>query len=99
MQALVSEVRVRVSGQASGRLPWNGRFGFGRASKRQQQVAELQHRPSAARGYPVATTYFRKRHTPGRRRRSCLAPHEIRGLQAPYARPRGPLHHLVVAIY
>jgi len=104
MQALVSEVRVRVSGQASGRLPWNGRLGFGQGSKRQQQVAG-RRAPTSAKyslglpcSYPVATTYFRKRHTPGRRRRSCSAPYEMRGLQAPYARPRGPLHHLVVAI-
>jgi len=104
MQALVSEVRVRVSGQASGRLPWNGRLGFGQGSKRQQQVAG-RRAPTSAKyslglpcSYPVATTYFRKRHTPGRRRRSLPAPHESRGLQTPYARPRGPVRPLVVAI-
>lgn len=104
IQALVSEVRVRVSGPASGRVPWNGQLAFGQGSKRQQQVAGRRAPTSAKCGwglpcsYPVATTYFRKRHTPGRRRRSLPAPHESRGLQTPYARPRGPVRPLVVAI-
>ena len=32
-QPLVREVRVRVSGRASGRLPWSGRVALGRAAK------------------------------------------------------------------
>jgi hypothetical protein len=104
MQALVSEVRVRVSGRASGRLPWNGQVAFGQGSKRQQQVAG-RRAPTSAKcrwglpcSYPVATTYFRKGHAPSRRRCSFPAPHESRGLEAPYARPRGPVCPLVVAI-
>ena len=66
IQALVSEVRVRVSGPASGRVPWNGQLAFGQGSKRQQQVAGRRAPTSAkcSSGLPCSGYLFSKKAHP-----------------------------------
>ena len=104
VRALVREVRVGVSGRASGRLPWNGRVAFGAGQQNRpragwvplQLQGKLQGRLQGS--YPVATTYFREPRAHGRRRCPYARLTGAGGPRAPKARFRARIRPLVVAI-